>query len=105
LQFHYDLLNSGTQGGRQAAILLEDSVNRYVHEIVPDLPETVRIVARLYANVKGLAETCHKAGVVPTPGHIEEFVIGFTQGRTLFDFIDVGPGKDRADDKIIGNIL
>jgi hypothetical protein len=27
---------------------------------------------------------------------------GFTRGKTLFDFIDVGPGKDRADEKIIG---
>jgi hypothetical protein len=30
---------------------------------------------------------------------------GLTQGRTLFDFVDVGAGKDRADEKIIGNKL
>lgn len=32
----------------------------------------------------------------------EDFARGFSRGKTLFDFVDVGPGKDRADEKIIG---
>jgi hypothetical protein len=85
--------------------MLEDSVNRYVHELIQDLPVSVKIVARLYANVEGLSETCYKAGIVPSPQLMKDFVKGFTQGRTLFDFVDVGSGKDRADEKIIGNKL
>jgi hypothetical protein len=56
----------------------------------------------MYADVQGLADACHKAGVVPSIAHVEEFVKGFTRGRILFDFIDVGQGKDRADEKISG---
>lgn len=85
--------------------MFEDSVKRYVHELITDLPESTKIVARFYANVNGLAETCFKAGIVPSPQVMKDFVKGFTQGRTLFDFVDVGSGKDRADKKIIGESI
>ena len=35
---------------------------------------------------------------------IEEFARGFTGSKQLFDFVDVGMGKDRADDKISGEL-
>jgi hypothetical protein len=59
-------------------------------------------VARIYANLKGLAEACYRAGAVDSPNLIVEFVRGFTHCKQLFDFVDVGPGKDRADDKLTG---
>lgn len=46
-----------------------------------------------------------KTGVVEEIGQFEDFMRGFTRGKTLFDFIDVGAGKDRADEKIIGRCL
>lgn len=85
--------------------MFEDSVNRYIHELRPDLPVSIKVVARFYANVEGLSETCFKAGILSSPQLMKDFVRGFTQGRTLFDFVDVGSGKDRADEKIIGNKL
>ncbi|TID19005.1 hypothetical protein E6O75_ATG06126 [Venturia nashicola] len=99
--FHDDLVSAGAHGGKKAAKMLEESVNIYVHELLADLPDSTKIVARFYANVEGLAETCCKAGIVTSPQVKKDFVKGFTQGRTLFDFVDVGSGKDRADDKII----
>ncbi|QDS77272.1 hypothetical protein FKW77_003883 [Venturia effusa] len=99
--FHDDLVSDGAHGGKKAAKMLEESVKIYVHEIVPDLPDSTKVVARFYANVEGLAETCCKAGIVTSPQIKKEFVKGFTQGRTLFDFVDVGSGKDRADEKVI----
>jgi len=85
--------------------MLEDSVNQYVYEVVKDLPPSVKIVARFYANLDGLAETCFKAGMVSSPQVMKDFAKGLTQGRTSFDFVNVGPGKDRADEKIIGTYL
>jgi hypothetical protein len=82
--------------------MLEDSVNRYVNEVIPDLPHSIKIIARLYANLEGLSEACFKAGIISSPQVMKDFAKGFTQGRTLFDFVDVGAGKDRADEKIIG---
>lgn len=34
--------------------------------------------------------------------HLKNFMIGFTQGKASFDFVDVGHGKERADSKIRG---
>lgn len=66
------------------------------------MPSDIKIVTRVYANVTGLAETCIRAGIVDKASAIDDFVRGFTRGKNLFDFVDVGPGKDRADDKLTG---
>ncbi len=59
-------------------------------------------MCRIYANVRGLGDVLVRKGVYQDIIEFEEFVRGFTRGKTLFDFIDVGAGKDRADEKIIG---
>lgn len=56
----------------------------------------------MYANVRGLGEVLVRKGIIENIGLFEDFVRGFTRGKTLFDFVDVGTGKDRADEKIIG---
>jgi hypothetical protein len=59
-------------------------------------------VCRIYANVRGLGDVLVRTGAIQEIGQFEDFMRGFTRGKTLFDFIDVGAGKDRADEKIIG---
>lgn len=59
-----------------------------------------QVVVRVYANLKGLADACTKTGLISSPAQLEEFARGFTRGKTLFDFVDVGYGKDRADGKV-----
>jgi hypothetical protein len=56
----------------------------------------------MYANVRGLGDVLVRTGVIEELGVFEDFVRGFTRGKSLFDFVDVGAGKDRADKKIIG---
>ncbi|KAI9740005.1 MAG: hypothetical protein M1835_003166 [Candelina submexicana] len=94
------LLQDGEPGGKDAAASLWTDVLKYVQSNLPDLPSDVKIVARIYANTKGLAETCARAGIVSNPSTVEDFARGFTRSKHLFDFIDVGHGKDRADDKL-----
>ena len=55
--------------------------------------------------MQGLGDVLVRKGVYQDPSEFEKFVRGFTRGKTLFDFIDVGAGKDRADEKIIGERL
>jgi|TARA_R110002003_G_scaffold109_3_gene9110 hypothetical protein len=43
-----------------------------------------------------------RKGIIDDVSVFEDFARGFTRGKTMFDFIDVGSGKDRADEKIIG---
>lgn len=59
-------------------------------------------MCRIYANVRGLGEVLVRTGAIEELANFEDFVRGFTRGKVLFDFVDVGAGKDRADEKIIG---
>jgi len=62
----------------------------------------LRIVVKVYANVDGLAQALLKGGTVDSVAHVRSFVTGFTNRLPLCDFIDVGHGKERADNKIKG---
>ncbi|CZT23612.1 uncharacterized protein RCC_09326 [Ramularia collo-cygni] len=94
------LLRLGEDGGRQAANLITNAVDAWMPSHVDGYPSNCRIVTRVYANVKGLADTCTRAGIVSSPTIIEDFVRGFTRSDDYFDFVDVGSGKDRADVKL-----
>ncbi|KAK4978371.1 hypothetical protein LTR66_010622 [Elasticomyces elasticus] len=99
-KFHSDLLKEGESGGKRAAALLHDAATKYALANVQELPSEFDIVARIYANVKGLADVCVRAGLVDTVTKVEDFVRGFTCGKNLFDFVDVGYDKGLADHKL-----
>ncbi|KAI4197462.1 MAG: hypothetical protein LQ350_005901 [Teloschistes chrysophthalmus] len=98
--FEEDYIQKGEMGGKEAAAVLWNKINDHIHDKLPQIPADCKIVTRVYANMKGLADACYRSGMADRPGLIEEFYRGFTGSKILFDFIDVGPGKDRADDKI-----
>ncbi|MCJ1275147.1 hypothetical protein MMC21_002947 [Puttea exsequens] len=98
--FEDDLISKGEAGGKEAAARLWNSVTEYVRRNMSCIPSDYKIVTRVYANLKGLGEVCRKAGIIDISDVIEEFARGFTGSKQLFDFVDVGVGKDRADDKI-----
>lgn len=74
----------------------------WIENEVKDVPLSARVICRVYANVRGLGEVLVRTGTIEHIEVFEEFVRGFTRARTMFDFVDVGAGKDRADEKIIG---
>jgi hypothetical protein len=102
LQFTDDFLREGEAGGRRAASQLYAAVQEYIETEAMDIPLGTRIVCRMYANVRGLGDVLVRTGAIEEIGLFEDFVRGFTRGKTLFDFVDVGADKDRADEKIIG---
>ncbi|KAK2739610.1 hypothetical protein FQN55_009346 [Onygenales sp. PD_40] len=97
--FQDSFLQQGEQGGKDAANQLWAAVRDYTTRNLPNI-SSPKIITRVYGNVKGLAEACYKAGIIDRPGLVDEFMRGFNGSRLLFDFVDVGSGKDRADDKI-----
>ncbi|KAF2681628.1 hypothetical protein K458DRAFT_343184 [Lentithecium fluviatile CBS 122367] len=99
--FQSEFIREGEKGGRRAAAQLHASIVSYIEQETMNIPPESRIVCRVYANVKGLADVLVRIGMVEDATVMEDFVRGFTRGKILFDFIDVGPGKDRADDKVI----
>lgn len=44
-------------------------------------------------------------GSIDNENDLRDFALGFTQGKAMFDFVDVGHGKERADNKIKGKSL
>lgn len=99
--FNDSFLTQGEQGGKDAANQLWASVHDYIGRNFSNV-QSPKIVARVYANVKGLADVCYKTGIVEKSSMVEDFTRGFNGSRLLFDFVDVGSGKDRADDKLTG---
>lgn len=98
------MIQKGEEGGKEAAALLLSAVREHVADTLEDIPSEYKIVARIYANVKGLAETCRRAGIIDRPSLMDDFARGFTQSKALFDFVDVGSGKERADNKLSGKL-
>lgn len=99
--FKDEFLQKGEQGGQNAAkqlyIALEDYLNgNFPHLISP------KIMTKLYVNVKGLSDTCVRAGIISDPSLIDNFVRGFNNSAPLFDLVDIGSRKDRVHDKIGG---
>lgn len=102
--FEDHLLKKGESGGKESASILWSATRDYVHRLIPDLSSDFKIVVRIYANLKGLGDVCHRAAILENPATVENFARGFTGSKQLFDFVDVGIGKDRADDKISGKL-
>lgn len=101
--FDNKLISKGEAGGKEAAGLLWNCVTEYVHQHLTNLPSDYKIVTRVYANLRGLGDICQRSGIVDKADMIYDFARGLTGSKQLFDFVDVGMGKDRADDKISGN--
>ncbi|KAB8343219.1 hypothetical protein FH972_022809 [Carpinus fangiana] len=98
--FDDNLVAKGESGGKEAAERLHSSVQQYLSEEISRVPKDCRIIARVYSNTKGLAETYYHAALVDTPSKFEDFSRAFTTQHTLFDWIDVGSGRDQKDVKI-----
>ncbi|KAF2137547.1 uncharacterized protein K452DRAFT_278557 [Aplosporella prunicola CBS 121167] len=98
--FTDSLLRQAEEGGKTAAGRLETQLEEHLNSRLPDIPGNCKLVVRIYANLKGLGETCRSAGIIANTADVEAFAKGFTRNKPLFDFVDVGPGKDRADEKL-----
>ncbi|KAK5167830.1 uncharacterized protein LTR77_007529 [Saxophila tyrrhenica] len=94
------LLRQGAAGGKEAAALLSDAITEWATATVDDYPADSKVVVRVYANLRVVADTCAQAGFVEHFGKVEDFARGFTCSDTLFDFVDVGNCKGGTQGKI-----
>lgn len=98
-QFKEELLRQGIEGGKQAASTLRNAVlQTYGSEFTDD----IEIIASIYANCAGLSNAMLRDGCIDVIDQFKDFMVGFTQGKASFDFVNVGHGKERADSKIKG---
>lgn len=100
-KFQERFLNRDAEGGREAADELVRNIKRYIDSLQINV-ETTDIMTRAYANMSGLQTACVQNKKMKLGASMKLFAQGFTQRRALFDFVDVGPGKEQADNKIRG---
>ncbi|RYP81671.1 hypothetical protein DL769_001903 [Monosporascus sp. CRB-8-3] len=95
LKFKEEFMRQGLEGGKKAANALRQAIALGCR----DADET-EIIAKVVANLNGLSKAMKRDGCVDSENDVREFMLGFTQAKTSFDFVDVGHGKERADSKI-----
>ena len=90
-----------SNGGEQAADELLAKTREYLQTIMDD-SDRLEVVVRAFANLDGLASTLIRDGRIKDSSQLRNFFTGFSSRLALFDFVDVGAGKERADNKIRG---
>ena len=98
LLFEDKYVQEGEKGGIRAAGELLDHITQYVRS-KEAIPSDAKVAVRIFANLVGLAKTYEQADIADADT-VFEFARGFTMARALFDFVDCGSGKERADSKI-----
>lgn len=98
--FHDIFVEDGASGGAKAASLLHTEIKKHVESLYPgsDLP----IMVNMYASLGGIAGKLTELSVISRPAGIHDFVRGFNTSQDLFNIIDVGAGKEKADHKVRG---
>ena len=103
--FNQRYLAEGEAGGREAAAKLSEHLRSYCQSSIKNMPPDFKVIVRIYVNLKGLADTCYKTGLIDSPATMNHFAYGFTGSKILYDVVDVGIGKERADSKIAGEFF
>ncbi|KAK0705357.1 hypothetical protein B0H67DRAFT_382037 [Lasiosphaeris hirsuta] len=96
LLFNQDFIRQGIEGGKRAAYALRTAVLNQCGEHAAG----IEVIAKIYANLSGLGRAMRRDGSLESESDFKDFSLGFTQGKATFDFVDVGYGKERADNKI-----
>lgn len=94
------MIRAGADGGVRAAQLLKNAIKA---EISPDLPDSCRIMVRIYADVFDLSAVLARANLVGKEARsFSKFTSSLTGAQDLFDFVDVDTKKGGAKSKIKG---
>ncbi|KAL8879039.1 MAG: hypothetical protein Q9198_003273, partial [Flavoplaca austrocitrina] len=99
--FRAQFLNKNEEGGQEAADELLHQIKTHLESLNMDTSST-DILVRAYASFRGLARACVIKAGMKEIASFGRFANGFDGRRALFDFVDVGFGKERADHKIKG---
>lgn len=99
--FQDALLRAVINGGTEAGHLLYNEIKQHVQQLYEG-SGAWSVMVQIYANFDGLARHLHTIGILSSPGQLNAFAKSFNLSQPLFNFIDVGSGKERADYKIRG---
>lgn len=97
------LIRKGLEGGQEAAQHLESRTIDYLKGHYNG--SQWRIIVRIFIGLDGLYGVYQRMELVNHLNVLRQFMIGFGKARGLFDVVDVGRGKERADHKLKGTCL
>ena len=100
-KFPEHLLQQGARGGAEAAYQLLTKSEDYLAPL--EGAKNWKILVRIYVNLEGLIKKCLDVGLLQDEMTLRLFCAGFTESQPLFDIVDAGHGKERADHKIKGS--
>lgn len=99
-KFRDEYFRAGDNGGGQAAQQLKTQIKLQLQEIYPDTStDNWNILVLFYANMDGLGKALAARRILNTWTDLQKFASGFGRANSLFSFVDVGYGKDKADHK------
>ncbi|KAG6353307.1 hypothetical protein INS49_007548 [Diaporthe citri] len=99
-KFRDDYFRAGDNGGGQAAQELKTQIKLQLQETYPDTStDNWNILVFFYANMDGLGKALAARRILNTWTDLQKFASGFGRANSLFSFVDVGYGKDKADHK------
>jgi len=101
--FQDRFIAAASNGGEQAADELLARTQEYLRSIIDD-SDRLEVVVRAFGNLNGLGSRLAREGRIRDTGQLRAFFAGFSSRLPLFDFVDVGSGKERADNKTRGKI-
>jgi hypothetical protein len=95
------------KGGQAAADKLMEKVREHLVSLGDSVvdAESIPVMVKAYANLNGLAQACVRDKKLGSLADMVQFWIGFSRRYPLVDFVDVGSGKEEADNKLRGMIL
>lgn len=98
-----DILQAGQNGGGKAAALLEREITHYVAGIDGhSAGANWSIMVHIFANLDGLARKLYACGKISGQAEFTRMIQEFNSTASLFNFVDVGQGKERADNRMRG---
>ncbi|KAK4995103.1 hypothetical protein LTR66_005011 [Elasticomyces elasticus] len=99
--FQDALLAAGASGGADASHKLLTDIRSHVAARHPDTNTAGwSILVQIYCNIEGLTKKLLSVGMLKSMGDLAAFARSFTLNQPLFNFTDVGSGKENADYKI-----
>ncbi|KAJ3455366.1 hypothetical protein MRS44_013966 [Fusarium solani] len=101
--FQDRFIKAASTGGEEAADELLTATQEYLRTIVDD-SDRLDVVVKAFAHLDGLGSRLVREARVKDTAQVRAFCAGFSSRLPMFDFVDVGFGKERADNKIRGTM-
>ena len=100
-----DILRSGLNGGEMAAGRLHAEIKNYVERVFEhSAGADWSIMVQIFANLDGMSRKLYACGKSDGNADFMRLIQEFNSTAPLFSFIDVGQGKERADNRMRGEL-